>query len=136
MNTNPALIAVLENRLQQLLESRPPKDALASEKINYANRLRQARLKLARATGGSHTSAEWEAIVAETGGICVRCGYQHDLAVERPCKAFIRPIAAGGSCLASNLMPLCNSCTVSRGAEMIDWLDLWRKNRLTAVDGS
>lgn len=118
----------LEQRIQKLLDTPPETTAPAKEKAKYTQRLRQARLRLARAKG-SHTTEQWEAIVAETDGICVRCGYQHDLNFEKPCKCYIKPIAAGGSNSADNLMPLCRSCALSQAGELINWLAVWRKNK-------
>jgi hypothetical protein len=86
-------------------------------------------MSLARAKG-THTEAEWEAIVAETGGICVRCGYQHPDG-EQPAKGHIVPLfvidSPDATDSAENLMPLCKRCTTARKDEGIDWLAYWRE---------
>jgi len=123
---NPALIAHLEGKLQALVDN--PVDKVGTpEHTRWQNSVRRARLSLARAKG-SHTTAEWNALVAETAGICVRCGYQHDLNVEKPCKGYILPIAAGGTNEIGNLMPLCLRCTRTKNQEGINWLATWRRS--------
>lgn len=124
--TNPALLALLESRVQLAQDA-----ALAIENdpaaLRVANaKLRNARLALARVKG-THTASQWQALVAETGGICVRCGYDHAAFAQEPCKGYIVPLAAGGSNAIENLMPLCRTCTSARGNEQIDWLARWRE---------
>lgn len=126
MSTNQALLQFLQSRVESLLATPPEDGASAKEQAAYGQRLRQARLRLARAKG-SHTVAEWEAIVAETAGICVRCGYQHNLEFERPCKAYVVPIALGGSNAIDNLQPLCTRCARGKGDERVNWLAAWRR---------
>jgi 5-methylcytosine-specific restriction endonuclease McrA len=117
---NLMLLNHLERRVLELEAVSPPSDRHELKAHNA--RLYGARLSLARARG-SHTCAEWEAIVAETGGICVRCGR----VAHPPRKGHIVPIAAGGTDAISNLMPLCGTCISARGAEGIDWLAAWRE---------
>lgn len=118
----------LQAKVDAHLENPPPADAEPKAKTAYNLKLRQLRLRVARAKG-SHTSSEWDAIVAETGGICVRCGYQHDLGHERPCKAYVLPLAAGGSNAVDNIQPLCRYCATSRGDDATNYLTLWRATR-------
>jgi 5-methylcytosine-specific restriction endonuclease McrA len=117
---NPMLINVLERKVLELeaASAEVPRDALKA----HNSRLYNARMSLARARGG-HTCAEWDAIVAETGHICVRCGE----ATPHPRKGHIVPIADGGTDAADNLMPLCGTCISARGGEGIDWLAAWRE---------
>lgn len=125
--TSQSLIQYHVDRLDHLMRTPPAADASKQEKVAYANKLRLYRLRLGRAQG-RHTRAEWDAIVAETAGICVRCGYQHH-APEKPCKARVVALSDGGSDAASNLMPLCRACVKSRSAgENIHWLEHWRQH--------
>ena len=88
-------------------------------------RLRAARMKLARARG-SHTESEWQALVREVDGNCVRCGHHHAVPDEMPVKAYIKPICMGGDCAITNVMPICRHCAGARGGECIDWLAAYR----------
>lgn len=126
MPSQDLLRHVLQQRLDALLLAGEEFKAGTREHSTWQAKVRRLRLSIAR-TKGSHTTAQWDALVAETGGICVRCGYQHDLNVEKPCKGYILPIAAGGSNAISNIMPLCLSCARSKNAEAINWLAAWRK---------
>lgn len=77
---------------------------------------RRARLRAARERG-THTAAEWLALVAEFGGRCVRCGREG----MRLVKDHIVPIYLGGSDAIGNLQPLCDSCNCSKGSERTNW---------------
>lgn len=125
METNYLLLNLLQENVSKL-EIELEASVTPSEKVRLYGRLRTARRALGRAKG-RHTSAEWEAIVAETGGICVRCGHQHDYPKEWPVKGHTIPLCAGGSDAIENLMPLCRSCRSARNDEMIDWLAAWRE---------
>lgn len=125
---NPMLIRFLESKVELLLSTPPEPGAPREEMLRHNQRIRQARLTLARAKG-THTSAEWAEIVAETGGICVRCGYQHNLEYERPCKSYIVPLSDGGSSAIDNLQPLCRSCATAKGHEHVNWLASWRAQK-------
>ncbi len=70
-------------------------------KMLDARQRRAARMAAARQLG-THTAAEWEALVAHFGGRCVRCGVKPH-AVE---KDHIKPVYQGGSDAISNLQPL------------------------------
>lgn len=124
---NPALIAFFENKIADF-SAKASATTDRREKRMYEQRVRNARLSLARARG-SHTTSQWDALVLETRGECVRCGYEHDLNFEKPCKAYMVPLAGGGSATIDNLMPLCRSCSVSRGSECVDWLAAWRERQ-------
>lgn len=122
------LNAELDTLHDQLPETRDPTD---KRRIN--NRVRNIHLRLARLRG-RHTCDQWEAIVAETAGICVKCGYQHDMSYERPCKGYVIPLAAGGSDGVDNIQPLCRSC-VTGGGDGFNYLTAWRTERLNAPVG-
>lgn len=80
-------------------------------------RIRSQRLAEARACG-THTDAEWFAIVSRFDSRCVRCGCWP---MPRPCKDHIVPIYQGGSDAATNLQPLCRQCNTSKGPDTFDW---------------
>lgn len=122
MDTNPALVAILEKRVADLLAIDP---ATVESLAAHNQRIRQARLSLAR-TKGSHTTSQWLALVAETERKCVRCGKDHPEPTA-PVKAHIVPIAAGGSDGIENIMPVCRVCASARGNEQIDWLAAYRE---------
>lgn len=136
-DVNPLLIHHLEGRVLEL-EQVDAGQMVGPEKARHNQALRNARLSLARARG-SHTSAEWAAIVAECDRNCVRCGRHHPEPLE-PVKGHIRPICMGGSDAADNLMPLCRACASARGDEGIDWLSAYRETKAataaTAADGA
>lgn len=124
-DTRALYISRLETAVRELeagLSERDGDRPLA-ERLAHNRRLRQVRLQLAK-TKGTHTAGEWEAIVAETGGICVRCGYQHTMPHEKPVKARVHPIALGGSDGIDNLQPLCRRCAGAVDGE--NWLAKWR----------
>lgn len=126
---NYQLLAQLQHRVQ-VIEEEEVASMSAEQLRSHHNRLRSARVTLARAKG-RHNSAEWDAIVAETGGICVRCGRPDHIR-----KAHIVPVAMGGTDAADNLMPLCASCCSARGGEQIDWLAVWRENQAEQARGT
>lgn len=122
MDINPALVAVLEKRVADLEATDP---ATVESLPAHNQRLRQARLSLARVKG-SHTTSQWLALVAECDRNCVRCGKHHE-EPTLPVKGHIQPLAAGGSDGIENIMPLCRNCASARGAEGIDWLEAYRE---------
>lgn len=122
------LLAVIEERIKQHATNPPPSDATEAVKAAHAAKLRRLRLAAARVRG-NHTPAEWDAIVAETGGICVRCGYDHFKRGLQPCKGYVIPLTYGGSNAADNLQPLCKSCVSAKEGERINWLEFWRANK-------
>lgn len=125
------LIVVLLARVQALENEPNPGPAGSPEYKAHHARLRSARLSLARAKG-THTTAQWLALVEETGGHCVRCGREHAVILgEMPCKGYVVPLAAGGSNAIDNIQPLCRSCASAKGGEIDNWLALWRAGEKT-----
>lgn len=124
------LMNELERRVLEL-EAAVPDFHSAAERHAYNAKLRNARLALARQRG-RHTSAEWDAIVAETDGNCVRCGGKP----ARICKGHIVPLVMGGSDAADNLQPVCNYCAPAAAREGIDWLAAWRETHVKAETGT
>lgn len=90
------------------------------------SRIRSQRMREARAKG-THTAADWEKILSETGYLCVRCGCEP---VGRPCKDHIIPIYMGGSDAVDNLQPLCRECNTAKGPDCTNWM----KSGIAAAD--
>lgn len=76
---------------------------------NAANR-RHARKKGAL---GSHTEAEWQAIVARQRGLCVACGLKKKLT-----KDHIVPLSRGGCDYAWNIAGMCKPCNSRKRANL------------------
>lgn len=76
------------------------------EYVRYTTQRRRARKLEA---GGSHTLAEWRAVVARQRGRCAGCGEIKDLTEDH-----IVPLAAGGSDDISNIQGLCQPCNSSK----------------------
>lgn len=81
-----------------------------------ARRRELERAELERSATGSHTQAEWNAILGIYGGRCLRCGAKG----VKLTKDHVIPLSEGGSNSASNLQPLCGSCNSWKGARIID----------------
>lgn len=92
------------------------------ERTERNRALRRERITAARAQG-RHTRAEWDALVAEFGGRCVRCGNKS----ARLQRDHIIPIYQGGSDAISNIQPLCPKCNCAKGSEATDWAAIRRK---------
>ena len=75
------------------------------------------RAELEKSATGSHTQAEWNAILRLYGGRCPRCG----TTAVKLTKDHVIPLSEGGSNSASNLQPLCGPCNSSKGARIIDF---------------
>jgi hypothetical protein len=92
-------------------------DRNRKNKVLRSLRLRAARLR------GTHTKEEWNNLVNEFSGRCVRCGrsgYHLD-------KDHIIPVYQGGSDSIDNLQPLCAWCNAAKGPEDINWVALRRQ---------
>lgn len=60
---------------------------------------------------GTHTGAEWGAMLEACGMRCVSCGTTS----RTLCKDHIKPISRGGDDTIENLQPLCHPCNASKG---------------------
>lgn len=121
---NTPTIEELEAKLSKLEEDRrfiTGQDRLRS--LN--NRLRYLREQIAE-MHGSHTTAEWEALVSEFDGQCTRCG------VEGVVKSYIEPIVMGGSKSIENIQPLCKNCASKKGPDTTNWVEIRRNERAEA----
>jgi 5-methylcytosine-specific restriction endonuclease McrA len=68
---------------------------------------------LKKGATGSHTQAEWEAIVAKQNGRCADCGVTGRLTRDH-----VIPLSRGGSDFAFNIQGLCARCNSKKGARI------------------
>jgi len=82
---------------------------------------------------GSHTNDEWNKLVSEVGGQCVRCGVKSNLQ-----KDHIVPTSHWGSDLIENIQPLCGRCNSAKNNfDDTNYLELWRqKNQNRPKNGA
>lgn len=80
---------------------------------------RSARLRKARKLG-THTEAEWQALLGAVGDRCPRCGKEADELV----KDHVIPLYKEGraSDAIDNIQPLCRSCNASTGPSETDYV--------------
>lgn len=95
----------------------------SSTKENMSSEIRNQRMRLAKLLG-THKKEQWEALKAEFGNRCVRCGTD-EYNVERD---HITPIYQGGSDSIENIQPLCARCNCSKGPETFNWANYRRLN--------
>jgi 5-methylcytosine-specific restriction endonuclease McrA len=76
-------------------------------------RLHQANRRAAMyGAKGTLTVDDWEYVLTQSGGICVRCGTERFLTFDH-----IISFAEGGSNLRENLQPLCADCHQQKSNE-------------------
>jgi 5-methylcytosine-specific restriction endonuclease McrA len=81
-------------------------------RVHYRHNRRAAKLST-----GSFTSAEWEALKAEHGNVCLRCGTS-----EAPLTPdHVVPLSRGGSGFISNIQPLCLDCNRRKATKSTDY---------------
>lgn len=93
----------------------------AANKQTRAQRLADAREL------GTHTPAEWDALLWVCGGVCLRCNEHGELV-----KDHVKPLYQGGSDGIDNIQPMCRTCNAAKGPECIDhrpkdWLERLEK---------
>jgi len=69
-----------------------------------------------RAAGGSFSGAEWRALCASYGHVCLACGETVPLTPDH-----IVPLSKGGSNDIDNIQPLCLRCNRRKGCNIIDY---------------
>lgn len=89
---------------------------------NAKDRRRRARI---RQNGGTHSQAEWVALVVHYECRCVRCGVVPRGGLDGMTKDHIIPIAQGGTNDIGNLQPLCSSCNTIKGQDTTDYRTRW-----------
>lgn len=89
----------------------------SSRSRHYHNKIKRAKRLAAAREKGRHTREEWDELVREFAGLCVRCG-EDGLRLQRD---HIRPIYQGGSDGIDNIQPLCQRCNCAKGPEDFDW---------------
>ena len=92
----------------------------AAEKSRAQSQIRKIRLAAARAKG-THTPAQWLALVSAFGCRCVMCGAAMDPSDVQ--KDHIIPIYQGGSDGIENVQPLCRPCNSSKGPDTFNWVE-------------
>lgn len=76
------------------------------------------RREMLRTAAGNYTDAQWVALRAWLGDVCVACGDNGPLTADH-----VVPITAGGSNDIGNLQPLCGSCNSAKHDKTIDYRD-------------
>lgn len=104
-------------KLEAYREANPPAgEAVAAPQPRLSNMARARAL-------GTHTAAEWRALVKSTGGRCEYCGVQTSIVFKggvfksprKQVKDHRTPVAAGGSDAISNLAVVCYQCNALKG---------------------
>jgi 5-methylcytosine-specific restriction endonuclease McrA len=73
---------------------------------------------------GSHTEAQWQAVLIRFDNRCVCCGIRaSETKYGHLSKDHIVPIVRNGSDFISNIQPLCGSCNSRKGKRTIDYRD-------------
>jgi len=76
---------------------------------------RRRRTRIAGSTG-AFTDAQFQALCAHYGNICLCCGKPKELHRDH-----VVPLSKGGSNDISNIQPLCQSCNSSKGTQSTDY---------------
>jgi len=100
----------------------------AQARLRRNKELRRQRMVEARKKG-THTTEQWEALKAEFGHVCLRCGrqgYHLD-------KDHIVPVYQGGSDGIENIQPLCAWCNAGKGPDATNWVAIRREEREAGV---
>lgn len=125
---------LLRPAVRNLTEAQAELDRLLAERetlygpdLHTINtQIRRVRLQIAR-NKGTHTRAEWAALVAEFDRRCVCCWTQAPEG-QTPNKAYVVPIYMGGSDAIDNLQPLCPSCSSAKRNHTTNFVAIRRQN--------
>jgi 5-methylcytosine-specific restriction endonuclease McrA len=79
-------------------------------------RYQNARWANIRSNGGSFTAAQFLAICARWGNICLCCKKHKTLTPDH-----VVPVCLGGSSSISNIQPLCINCNQKKHIKIIDF---------------
>lgn len=69
-----------------------------------------------RGAGGRFTPAEWAALCARFGNVCLACGAPGPLTADH-----VLPLLLGGANTIDNIQPLCQSCNSRKGTSTTDY---------------
>jgi len=106
---------------RQYRKANPEKVKEANRRWEQANpdRVREnGQRRRARLLGstGTFTEAQFQALCAHYGNICLCCGEPKELTRDH-----VVPLVNGGSNDISNIQPLCQSCNSSKGTQSTDY---------------
>jgi len=79
---------------------------------------KQNRRALKIGNGGNYTLAEWRALCAWFGNVCLRCGVGGTLSPDH-----VVPLIKGGANAIANIQPLCLTCNLQKGVDSTDYRD-------------
>lgn len=77
-----------------------------------ANAKNQRRRTAKTNAGGSYTSYEWDQLIKQQDGRCLKCGKKEKLTVDH-----VIPVSKGGTSNIDNIQGLCQSCNSSKGTK-------------------
>lgn len=95
------------------------KDGRCNDK-NYVSWIKNARNRMKRSNGGSHTFGEWETLKAQYDWTCPCCKRKEP--EIKLTEDHIIPVSRGGSDNIENIQPLCQSCNTKKGAKSTNFL--------------
>lgn len=105
-----------EKRKAQRLKSYHRDLAKSRAYVIHRHHIRRVRLLN---LSGSHTIAEWEALKAQYGFKCLRCGRaEPQVSLTRD---HVVPVAKGGGNDIGNIQPLCKSCNCRKHTKTVDY---------------
>lgn len=94
---------------------------------------RRERLRRARAIG-THSAAEWRALVRALGGVCMRCQSADGLVKDHIVPLY--QVEFGPSDSIDNLQPLCRRCNSAKGPDDTDYRPAdWPTRYRKALEG-
>lgn len=86
------------------------------DKMNTVKHRRRSKEQLCQ---GSHTTAEWKAVLDRYNHTCLRCGKRApEVKLQRD---HVIPVIVGGSNDIENIQPLCGPCNKWKGDKAIDY---------------
>jgi 5-methylcytosine-specific restriction endonuclease McrA len=105
--SRPEVKAKVAARRAQWKKDNPDKVAASGHKRRYADR-------------GSFTAEEWQELLFDCGGFCLKCGSSASIVKEH-----IIPLSVGGMNTIDNLQPLCQTCNGSKYKSIADYRPEW-----------
>ena len=93
-----------------MIDNKKPGDLRSNHWENHQKRMQYSDNEK------SYTDHEWNMLLAEYGGKCLRCGCTEDITIDH-----IIPLSKNGANTIDNLQPLCRKCNSSKGATTADY---------------